>query len=123
MSLLLSIGEFSRVTHLSVKALRHYDDIGLLAPAWVDPATGYRSYAVAQVPTAHMIRRLRDLAMPLEDIRAVLAAGNASARDQAILGHLQRMESQLEQTQATVASLRALLEGRATGSTVERRSI
>ena len=42
MSVLLTIGEFSRTTHLSVKALRHYDDVGLLSPAKVDSSSGYR---------------------------------------------------------------------------------
>ena len=45
MDVLLTIGEFSKMTYLSVKALRHYHDVGLLEPALVDPATGYRHYA------------------------------------------------------------------------------
>jgi hypothetical protein len=43
----LTIGEFSRVTHLSVKTLRHYHEVGLLEPVHVDPGTGYRRYAFA----------------------------------------------------------------------------
>ena len=74
MNTLLTIGEFSHLTHLSVKALRHYDDVGLLQPVQVDPSTSYRRYATAQVPTAHLIRRFRDLQMPLEVIRDVLEA-------------------------------------------------
>ena len=46
---LLTIGEFSRMTHLSVKALRHYHDVGILEPAAIDPYSGYRSYAADQV--------------------------------------------------------------------------
>lgn len=53
----LTIGEFSRVTHLSVKTLRHYHEVGLLEPVHVDPGTGYRRYTTAQVPTAQVIRR------------------------------------------------------------------
>jgi DNA-binding transcriptional MerR regulator len=123
MSALLTIGEFSRVTHLSVKALRHYDEVGLLQPAHVDSSTSYRHYATAQVPTAHVIRRFRDLQMPLEQIRAVLQADDVDARDRAIVDHLQRMEKTLELTQATVASLRALLEGRHSTLPVEYRSV
>src|SRR2546430_13479522 len=59
----LAIGDFSRMTHLSVTALRHNDDVGLLEPAEVDPASGYRYYALAQVGTAQVIRRLRALGM------------------------------------------------------------
>ena len=70
----LAIGDFSRATHLSVKMLRHYHEIGLLEPADVDPDTGYRRYATAQIGTAQVIRRFRDLDMPLEEIHAVLTA-------------------------------------------------
>lgn len=123
---LFSIGDFSRATHLSVKALRHYHDVGLLEPATVDPATGYRSYSVAQVPTAQVIRRLRDLDMPLDQVRAVLdasGAGDVAERDRVILVHLALMEDQLEQTQSAVASLRTLLEGTQPSLTVEYRSV
>ena len=70
----LAIGDFSRATHLSVKTLRHYHRIGLLEPADVDPDTGYRRYTTEQIPTAQVIRRFRDLDMPLEEIHAVLDA-------------------------------------------------
>lgn len=123
---LFSIGEFSCATHLSVKALRHYHDVGLLEPVAVDPASGYRSYSVAQVPVAQIIRRLRDLEMPIDQVRAVLdasAGGNTDARDRVILAHLQQMEQRLEQTQASVASLRALLEGAPSALAVESRDL
>ncbi len=123
---LFSIGDFSRVTHLSVKALRHYHDTGLLEPAAIDPSTGYRSYSVAQVPTAQVIRRLRELNMPLDQVQAVLdasSAGDVAERDRVILVHLARMEEQLEQTQTAVASLRTLLEGSKPGLAVELRSV
>jgi DNA-binding transcriptional MerR regulator len=122
-SALLTIGEFSRATHLSVKALRHYDDIGLLQPAEVDPSSGYRRYASAQIPSAHVIRRFRDLDMPLEEIRSVLEAPDVDTRDRAIVAHLTRMESALEHTQATVASLRAVLNGAAPAPPVEFRHV
>jgi DNA-binding transcriptional MerR regulator len=106
---LLTIGEFSKMTYLSVKALRHYHDVGLLEPALIDPATGYRRYAPSQVATAQAIRRFRDLDMPLDDVRQVLQAGDVAERNRVILAHLERMHRQLEQTQATVASLQGLL--------------
>ena len=65
----------------------------------------------AQVPIALVIRRFRDLGMPLEDIRQMLQAPDVRARNQVIVAHMQRMESQLAATQAVVASLRSLLEG------------
>ena len=109
--MLLTIGEFSRMTHLSVKALRHYDDVGLMSPAQVDNSSSYRRYTTGQVPIAQVIRRFRDLDMPLEEIRTVLNTPDVAVRDQAILAHLQRMQETIERTQATVASLQALLDG------------
>ena len=74
MATTLTIGDFARMTHLSVKTLRHYHQVGLLEPAHVDPANGYRYYTTDQVPTAQVIRRFRDLDMPIDTVRAVLAA-------------------------------------------------
>ncbi|MDT3440582.1 MULTISPECIES: MerR family transcriptional regulator [unclassified Pseudofrankia] len=105
----VSIGEFSRLTYLSVKTLRHYHDVGLLEPAAIDPSTGYRRYSLDQVPRAHLIRRLRDLDMPVPEVRAVLRAPDDVARDATIRSHLERMEAELARTRGVVASLRELL--------------
>jgi DNA-binding transcriptional MerR regulator/effector-binding domain-containing protein len=123
MGVLLSIGDFSRMTHLSVKALRHYHDQGLLEPANVDRSSGYRSYDPSQLPVAQVIRRLRDLGMPLDQVRAVLDAPDVESRNAEIVAHLQRMERQLHETQMSVASLRALLETPPLPLPVEFRSI
>ncbi|WP_327003855.1 MerR family transcriptional regulator [Dactylosporangium sp. NBC_01737] len=105
----VTIGEFSRLCHLSAKTLRYYHDISLLVPAGVDEETGYRRYAPAQVDDAHLIRRLRDLDMPLAEIRGVLAEPDAAARQDALARHLDRMEAELTRTRDVVASLRRLL--------------
>jgi DNA-binding transcriptional MerR regulator len=110
MGAMLSIGDFSRMTFVSVKALRHYHELGLLVPAAIDPDSGYRRYDVAQVPVAQVIRRLRELGMPLEAIGTVVQAPDVATRNEALGAHLRRMEDQLADTRATVASLRALLE-------------
>ena len=107
---ILTIGEFSKMTYLSVKALRHYHDVGLLTPVDIDAATGYRHYASSQVGTAQAIRRFRDLDMPIDDVRRVLEAPDLSVRNRVIVEHLDRMRQQLERTQMSVASLQALLE-------------
>ncbi|MEA2618791.1 MAG: hypothetical protein QOE72_4574 [Chloroflexota bacterium] len=80
----LTIGDFSRATHLGVKTLRHYHDIGLLEPVDVDADTGYRRYATEQIVTAQIIRRFRDLDMPLDDIHAVLDATDVETRNRVI---------------------------------------
>jgi DNA-binding transcriptional MerR regulator len=108
---LVAIGDFSKMTYLSVKALRHYHDVGLLQPADIDQSTGYRRYATSQVPVAQAIRRFRDLDMPLEEIRLVLAAPDAATGNRALVRHLERMQHQLEQTQRTVSSLQEVLSG------------
>jgi DNA-binding transcriptional MerR regulator len=68
----VQIGRFSRLTGLTVKALRHYDEIGLLRPAGVDAETGYRSYEPEQAERAEAIRMLRRLEVPLDDIARLL---------------------------------------------------
>jgi DNA-binding transcriptional MerR regulator/effector-binding domain-containing protein len=119
----IAIGDFARMTHLSIKALRHYHDLGVLVPAEVDPSSGYRFYRADQVPVAQVIRRFRDLGMPLEDIRAVLRATDPAARTEVIVRHLDRMQLQLSQIQGTVASLRALLDGSPPPIPVEHRTV
>jgi DNA-binding transcriptional MerR regulator len=85
----LSIGEFSQITHLSVKTLRRHHESGLLEPAEVDPHTGYRYYNTSQVPTAQVIRRFRELGMPVREVGEVLATTDHEARSALIAGHLE----------------------------------
>jgi DNA-binding transcriptional MerR regulator len=118
----LAIGDFSRATHLSVKTLRHYHRLGLLVPAEVDPDSSYRRYSTEQIPTAQVIRRFRDVDMPLEQIGAMLDAPDVDARNALIADHLARLEDGLAQTQEAVASLRALLQGPSPTLSMEHRS-
>jgi DNA-binding transcriptional MerR regulator/effector-binding domain-containing protein len=119
----LTVGDFSRITHLSVKTLRHYHEVGLLEPATVNPGTGYRYYSAAQVPTAQVIRRLRDLEMPVSQVKAVLDAPDAPARNALIAAHLGRLEAELAQTRAAVESLRSLLQPPPNAPVIEHRSV
>ncbi len=109
MTATVSIGEFSRLTCLSVKTLRYYHEIELLEPVAIDPSSGYRRYSTDQVERAHLIRRLRDLDMPMPQVRAVLTAPDRIRRDAALREHLARMEAELTRTRDVVASLRSLL--------------
>jgi DNA-binding transcriptional MerR regulator/effector-binding domain-containing protein len=117
----LSIGAFSRLTHLSIKTLRYYHEVGLLEPAVVDSDSGYRYYRPGQAHSAHLVRRFRDLGLPVADVKAVLAAPDLTARDAILAGHLDRMREQLRQTEAAVDSLRRMLEGGSTAIAVEER--
>ncbi|CAJ64670.1 MULTISPECIES: MerR family transcriptional regulator [Frankia] len=79
---LLTIGEFARLSRLSPKALRLYDELGLLRPRQVDPLTGYRRYAPEQLEEARLVAWLRRLGMPLARIRRIRELdGPATARE------------------------------------------
>src|ERR1700743_2600028 len=95
----LTIGAFSRLTHLSIKTLRYYHEVGLLEPAVVDPDSGYRYYRPAQASSAQLVRRFRHLGLPVADVRAVLAAPDRAARDVILASHLDRLRAQLRQTE------------------------
>ncbi|TWD74884.1 DNA-binding transcriptional MerR regulator [Kribbella amoyensis] len=119
----VTIGEFARLTHLSVKTLHHYHDIGLLTPASIDASTGYRRYGTDQVDVAQLIRRLRSLQMPLAQVRAVVDAPDLTTRDQELRAHLDQMEQELVRTQDVVASLRTMLTLPTSALSVEYRFI
>ena len=78
----VSIGEFALRSRLSLKALRLYDERGVLTPARVDRNSGYRYYDVAQLNDARLISMLRQLDLPLATIKVLLACDPANAADQ-----------------------------------------
>jgi DNA-binding transcriptional MerR regulator len=79
---LVSIGEFARMSRLSPKALRLYDELGLLVPAEVDAETGYRWYADTQLDQARVVALLRRIRVPLARIRDMLALDSAKAAEE-----------------------------------------
>ncbi|MET8661031.1 MULTISPECIES: MerR family DNA-binding transcriptional regulator [Streptomyces] len=76
---LVTIGEFARLSRLSAKALRRYDELGLLRPALVDPVNGYRYYDPAQAEGARLVAWLRRIGMPLSRIGRVVALDAGAA--------------------------------------------
>jgi DNA-binding transcriptional MerR regulator len=94
---LLTIGRFARLAGLSIGALRHYHELGLLVPARVDADTSYRSYAHAQLDDARLIARLRELDLALPEIRAVIGA-DPDARRQILAAHRSRLTALLART-------------------------
>ncbi|HUY09258.1 MAG TPA: MerR family transcriptional regulator [Candidatus Dormibacteraeota bacterium] len=100
----LSSGEFTRRSRLSAKALRIYDQIGLLRPAEVDPSNGYRRYRVEQLPTARLIAMLRGVDMSLAEIGWLLAD---LGRDHELAG--QRLNLHLSELEARHTSRRTLV--------------
>ncbi|WP_029432256.1 MerR family transcriptional regulator [Blastococcus sp. URHD0036] len=120
---MLAIGEFSRLTHLSVRTLRRYHDARLLEPAIVDGATGYRYYSADQIPAAQVIHRLRELDVPLSDVQRILRSPDPGTRAALVADHLQRLESELDRTRSAVASLRRLLQPEQPPLDVELRAV
>jgi DNA-binding transcriptional MerR regulator len=106
---LLSIGRFGRLCGLSVGALRHYDELGLLAPARVDEFTGYRFYRREQADVARAIARLRDLDVPLPEIATVVAADPA-ARASLLDAARRRAQARLARTQRQLHHLNRIID-------------
>nr|WP_325211937.1 MerR family transcriptional regulator [uncultured Oscillibacter sp.] len=108
---MLKIGEFSRLSRVSIRSLRRYDEAGLLAPASIDPFTGYRYYSERQLPTANRIRALRDMGFPLAAVREVLDCyDDPRALERCLL--LQRAEARevMEEAQRRLRLLDTALE-------------
>jgi effector-binding domain-containing protein/DNA-binding transcriptional MerR regulator len=107
---LMPIGRFSSITRLSVKALRSYDESGLLRPAWVDPGSGYRYYRLSQAREAEAIRILRSLDMPISEIRELLAAPAPDVAHKLLEEHRDRLADRLADQQRMLRFLERLIE-------------
>jgi DNA-binding transcriptional MerR regulator len=107
---LYSIGRFARLSGLSIGALRHYDELDLLRPAQVDPDTGYRRYRAEQLDTARTIARLRELELPLETIRDVLATDDPSERADIVARHRGRVAARTNRLQRVLHQLHQIGE-------------
>jgi DNA-binding transcriptional MerR regulator len=91
---MLKIGEFSRLSQVTVKTLHHYDDLGLLRPAHIDQFTGYRCYTVEQLSKFHRIMALKELGLSLEQI-GLLFEGEVS--NEQIRGMLRLKQAEIQQ--------------------------
>ena len=107
---LIPIGRFSRMTRLSVKALRHYDELGLLAPAVVDPFSSYRYYTYSQANRAEAIRILRGLDMPLEQIRELLESDDPEISVKLLEEHRGELEERLERHRRMLTFIERLIQ-------------
>jgi DNA-binding transcriptional MerR regulator len=105
---LLTIGRFARLTGLTTKALRHYDRIGLLRPAVVDDTNGYRRYRLDQIADARLVKRLRHVELPLEEIEHLLRTAG-DPRD-ALRAHRRRMEARIIRLQRQLDDLDHIID-------------
>src|SRR5262245_20217690 len=91
---MFKIGDFSKFTRVSVRMLRHYDQLGLLKPARIDPATSYRYYSADQLPQLNRILALRDLGFSREQIAPRLDGAFPAEQ---VRGMLRLKQAELEQ--------------------------
>ncbi len=108
---MLKIGEFSKLSRVSIRSLRRYDEAGLLTPASIDPLTGYRYYSESQLLTANRIRALRDMGFPLIAVREVLACyDNSGALEQFLLAQRASAREAMEEAERRLRLLDTALE-------------
>ncbi|MFD2008001.1 MerR family transcriptional regulator [Streptomyces narbonensis] len=118
----MTIGEFARASRLSAKALRRYDELGLLTPTRVDAHSGYRYYAGTQVERARLVAWLRRIGMPLAEVRDVCAlhATDPGSAARAVRAYWARVEAETAARRDLAASLADRLRG-STGMTTTVR--
>ena len=108
---MFKIGEFSKLTMISIKMLRHYDEIGLLAPETVDSFTGYRYYSARQLEAAGKIQALKSMGFGLATIREILAQyDNAESLRRYLAVRLSQMREESRDLGARLAILENTIE-------------
>ncbi|EOH96318.1 MerR family transcriptional regulator [Enterococcus pallens] len=101
---MLKIGEFSQLGHVSIRMLRHYDDIGLLRPKKIDQESGYRYYSVRQLEQLHTILLLKELKFSLQEIKELLSADSNSLKKQ-LLNKEQRIIEEIARDQLRIEAI------------------
>lgn len=119
---LWTIGTFSLATGLSIDALRHYDDVGVLRPAAVDPFTGYRRYRPEQVGAARVVLALRRLDLPVPAVRAYMDAPDEPSRRALLDAHRSVLERRARDVGVQLESLDQLIKEGLVMSTATRIS-
>jgi DNA-binding transcriptional MerR regulator len=115
---MFSIGEFSRLSGLTVKTLRYYHEEGLLVPAFVDPDTGYRYYQERQLETARVIAWLRGVEFSVADIRQFLSEADEADLLAKLQGRRSQIQEQIKRLQKTVHSLDRFIAEERQGQTM-----
>ena len=117
---MLKIGDFSKLSHLTVKALRFYEKEKLLIPASVDKWTGYRSYETSQLEDAARIKAYRQLDLSIEEIRAIMSGADMtrvlSEKAKALTGQRERID-------AILSRIDHILEGKTMKYQVTEKTI
>jgi DNA-binding transcriptional MerR regulator len=107
---MIKIGDFSKLSQLTVKTLRYYDELGLLKPVRVDPFSGYRYYSAEQLPRLQRIMALKDLGLSLQQIGMLLDGDLPAAQ---VMGMLRRrqveLRLQISESEVTLAHIESRL--------------
>ncbi len=106
---MLVIGQFSKVCQISVKALRHYDKIGLLHPAYVDEWTGYRYYDETQIPVMLLIQRLKRYGFSLSEVRALVEDADEKQIHDWLNAQMETLNDKIRHTASIVGEIQAHL--------------
>jgi DNA-binding transcriptional MerR regulator len=106
----ISIGRFAGLTGISANTLRRYDELGVLSPAFTDPETRYRLYAVEQLDTGILIRLLRDLDVPLDEIAAQIGDGDPERLKDVLALHRGRIAGRLVELERILQLIDGALE-------------
>lgn len=107
---LMEIGKFATASGLSVNALRHYDEVGILKPASVDQRTSYRRYHAAQLRDARLICQLRGVDLPVEEVRTVLQADGPEQVQEILHRHQRRLTERTDALERMLATSAAYVE-------------
>ncbi len=108
---MFTIGQFSRITGLTIKTIRLYHEKGLLSPGWIDQKTGYRYFDNRSVEQARAIVYLRELAFPLAEIKEILGNFEEEADILTFLiKHRQSIQSRLEQLGKIASALDEIIQ-------------
>ena len=108
----MTIGRFSRLTGLTVKALRHYDELGLLRPAGVDPDTGYRSYSADAGRPRRVDPHAAPSRAPLDDISTLLATDDPATVKRLLVEHQRRTAVRRTELKWILQRLQPLIDGK-----------
>lgn len=106
----ISIGQFSKMTRLSIKALRLYDAQGLLRPAYIDQTSGYRYYSLDQAYRAEIIRVLRSIDMPITEIQQIVNSENDDVLSEQLQAHKVRLNERLQLQESALVSLEKMIQ-------------
>jgi DNA-binding transcriptional MerR regulator/effector-binding domain-containing protein len=106
---MFSIGEFARLGGVSIRTLRHYDEIGLLRPAAVDPDTGYRGYSAAQLGQINRVMALKELGLSLAQVRRLLDGVTLGELHGMLLLRRAQLEHELDQHKNQLLGVEARL--------------